>query len=148
MEIISTFPTLAKRNLVNIVTEIIYQCPLCGQGSNRDFDSRLFRDYLVQNRICNHCGLVFQSPRMESTELDEFYASEYRKIYQGGENPKSKDLAIQKDRSTALLQFVIGTVPKLDRHLDIGCSAGYLLKKIDENSKIGNLASFSNLSIS
>ena len=107
--------------------ETVDFCPLCHHENGHHFDTRQFRGYTVQNRICAHCGLVFQSPRMNSAELDEFYNSEYRKMYQGDEGPNAKDLLNQRERASVLLNFTQDTISKVDRHLDIGCSAGTLL---------------------
>lgn len=64
---------------------------------------------------------------MSSIELDEFYATEYRQIYQGDQGPTQKDLQTQKGRAASLLKFMSDSVSNVDRHLDIGCSAGILL---------------------
>ena len=102
-------------------------CPLCRHETSHHFDTSQFRGYTVHNRICANCGVVFQSPRMSSAELDEFYATEYRQVYQGEEGPTQKDLQTQAGRAKSLLGFVMNTVPQVVRHLDIGSSAGILL---------------------
>ena len=76
--------------------ENITHCPLCKHENSQLFDQRQFRGQPVQNRLCANCGLVFQSPRMTAAELDEFYAHEYRQVYQGEEGPTEKDLFVQK----------------------------------------------------
>ena len=103
-------------------------CPLCHHESSQHFDTRQFRGHPVTNRVCDNCGLVYQSPRMSTIELDEFYATEYRQIYQGEEGPTSKDLRTQVGRASALLKFVSDFVPGVRRHLDLGCSTGILLE--------------------
>jgi 2-polyprenyl-3-methyl-5-hydroxy-6-metoxy-1,4-benzoquinol methylase len=65
---------------------------------------------------------------MSAAELDEFYATEYRQVYQGDAAPILKDLQNQTGRANSLLGFVDDTVAQVKRHLDIGCSAGLLLK--------------------
>jgi len=107
--------------------ENVKNCPLCHHETSRHFDTCQFRGHTVHNRICANCGLVFQSPRMSSAELDEFYATEYRLVYQGDEGPTQKDLRTQKGRAESLLAFVSAAIPEVTRHLDIGCSAGILL---------------------
>ena len=105
-------------------------CPLCGSLQSHIFDQRKFRDLNVTNRICNRCGLVYQSPHMSDEELEAFYQREYRQLYQGSEGPNPKDLAIQRGRANALAQFTRSLVPGAARHLDIGCSAGLLLERM------------------
>jgi SAM-dependent methyltransferase len=70
---------------------------------------------------------------MTAEELDDFYAREYRQFYQGDEGPTSKDLDIQTRRAASLLHFTKGNLSKVERHLDIGCSAGVLLKIFQNN---------------
>jgi trans-aconitate methyltransferase len=65
---------------------------------------------------------------MDSNELDAFYASEYRQVYQGEEGPNPKDLLNQEERASTLLSFAVDEIPSITRHLDIGCSAGCLLE--------------------
>jgi 2-polyprenyl-3-methyl-5-hydroxy-6-metoxy-1,4-benzoquinol methylase len=109
------------------MSETIQQCPLCQHQTSQPIDTRQFRGHTVSNRVCAHCGLVFQSPRMTAAELDEFYATEYRQVYQGDKGPTQKDLQTQKGRASSLLGFMVDSVSKVERHLDIGCSAGILL---------------------
>jgi 2-polyprenyl-3-methyl-5-hydroxy-6-metoxy-1,4-benzoquinol methylase len=101
----------------------------------------VFREQPVTNRICKACGLVFQSPRLAEAELEAFYERQYRQLYQGEEGPIAKDLSIQEKRAEGLLAFLrqnasdlfdAGRPKALLRHLDIGCSAGSLLKRFRE----------------
>ena len=112
------------------MSETVRKCPLCQHELNNLFDISQFRGYEVQNRICNNCGLVFQSPRMSSEELERFYESEYRQIYQGEEDPSEQDLLTQEGRASALLEFIVAPITGINRHLDIGCSAGILLETV------------------
>jgi SAM-dependent methyltransferase len=124
----------------------VQNCPLCNGTSSTLFDQRIFREILVSNRLCLECGLVYQSPRMSDEELEAFYEQEYRQLYQNSQEPSAKDLATQAGRAQSLLSFFTGAVaaddsvldvdrPTLNvrhltvnRHLDIGCSAGLLLQ--------------------
>jgi SAM-dependent methyltransferase len=112
--------------------ETVQHCPLCGATQSELFDYRLFHDQPVNNRLCEYCGLVYQSPRMTEEELDRFYAYEYRRLYQGGEGPSPKDLAVQRARAGALFSFTQTDVKKVSYHLDIGSSAGLLLQRFQE----------------
>ena len=107
-------------------------CPLCGSQQSSHFDQRKFRDQRVTNRICSVCGLVYQSPRMSEAELASYYEREYRLEYQGGEGPNAKDLATQRGRAESLTRFLKGKLATVNRHLDIGCSAGILLQHVHE----------------
>lgn len=108
--------------------EEMKRCPLCGNSTSRLFDQRKFRNQFVINRICQGCGLVYQSPHMTDIELQGFYEAEYRQMYQGEEGPTVKDLGVQRERAQVLDTFTRQYVKNIDRHLDIGCSSGYLLQ--------------------
>ena len=113
--------------------EILRICPLCEQDKFSVFDQRIFRGYEVTNVLCSNCGLVFQSPRMEASELEDFYQDEYRTAYQGQEGPSDRDLRIQKMRAENLVNLLKDTgTERVARYLDIGSSAGLLLEEIQD----------------
>jgi SAM-dependent methyltransferase len=109
--------------------ETVSHCPLCNSDRSRLFDQREFRSQAVTNRVCLNCGLVYQSPRMTEAESAEFYAAEYRRMYQGDEGPNAKDLAVQRARADSLYEFTHRVAGSVTRHLDIGCSSGLLLQR-------------------
>jgi SAM-dependent methyltransferase len=107
-------------------------CPLCGCEESTQFDRRIFHQLEVTNRICKWCGLVYQSPRMSSVELDNFYQAEYRRLYQGKEDPIQKDLVVQRKRAEATLPFARKYITSVSQHLDIGCSTGLFLQNFQQ----------------
>lgn len=118
--------------------EEVLLCALCGSDRSAPFDQRQFRGHQVTNRICLDCGLVFQSPRMTAAEAEIFYAAEYRRLYEGSAEPTARNLKVQQKRAEALLAFIRPLLPKLKRHLDIGCSLGILLQRVQ--AEYGNQA--------
>ena len=108
--------------------ETVDKCLLCNAGSSHLFDQRTFEGRMVENRICKACGFVYQSPRMTTAETNDFYAAEYRKLYQGSSDPNLKDLAVQKQRAEWLASFTRKHVKQVARLLDVGCSAGLLMQ--------------------
>lgn len=113
--------------------DIVSNCPLCGSDSWSTFDQREFRGFRVVNVLCSHCGLVFQSPRMTSQELEAFYQNEYREIYQGTDSPTEKDLKIQEARAGNLVDLLKAMgIEHVARYLDIGSSSGLLMKAVQE----------------
>lgn len=111
--------------------DIFSNCPLCGSNSWSTFDRREFRGFPVVNVLCSYCGLVFQTPRMTSQELEAFYQNEYREIYQGDEGPTKKDLKIQEARARNLVDLLKALgIEQVARYLDIGSSSGLLMKAI------------------
>jgi 2-polyprenyl-3-methyl-5-hydroxy-6-metoxy-1,4-benzoquinol methylase len=107
--------------------ETVMECPLCSSRRNKPFDQRIFRGFTVENCICLDCGLVFQSPRMNETEMAVYYQAEYRRTYQGTEGPIARDLVVQTARARSLLDFVLSKISSVKRCLDIGCSTGLIL---------------------
>lgn len=103
-------------------------CPLCGGTESSLFDRRDFRGHQVTNWLCTRCGGVYQYPRPGGRALEAFYAQGYRQLYQGSEGPSPKDLAVQEERAAALQDFVQRHGARFSRHLDIGSSAGTLVK--------------------
>jgi SAM-dependent methyltransferase len=108
-------------------------CPLCGGTESRLFDRRDFRGQPVINWLCNRCGCVYQYPHLSGNALNDFYEQEYRQLYQGSAGPSPKDLAVQAERAFALRDFVQRHKARFSRHLDIGSSAGILLKQFQES---------------
>jgi 2-polyprenyl-3-methyl-5-hydroxy-6-metoxy-1,4-benzoquinol methylase len=116
---------------ITSMSEIVNFCPLCG-GQSRPFNRQKFRGRDVINRVCRHCGLVYQSPRMSEVDAAEFYQAEYRQVYQGNENPIAKDFTTQTARAESLVGFVRTYVTSVSRHLDIGCSTGLILQHFNK----------------
>ncbi len=108
--------------------EVVKSCSLCGSSHSTLFDQRSFRGRVVTNRICLHCGLVYQSPRMTEVESTAFYASEYRQFQEGANDQTARNISIQNARAVSLKEFVQPVLPNISRHLDIGCSLGILLQ--------------------
>jgi 2-polyprenyl-3-methyl-5-hydroxy-6-metoxy-1,4-benzoquinol methylase len=122
----------SARKYSSAMSTTINQCVLCGHHQSSLFDERMFRGVPITNRLCSHCGLVFQSPRPSDQDLQKFYEEEYRQVYQGDSGPSQKDLFIQRGRADSLLAFVRNQDIEPKLHLDIGCSAGLLLSKFQE----------------
>jgi SAM-dependent methyltransferase len=103
-------------------------CLLCGSQQSVIFDTREFHGLRVTNRLCQKCGLVFQSPRMTEAESKVFYTDEYRLLNEGNVEPTARNISAQKARVESLLAFVQPNIETATRHLDIGCSMGILLQ--------------------
>jgi 2-polyprenyl-3-methyl-5-hydroxy-6-metoxy-1,4-benzoquinol methylase len=110
--------------------DTVISCPLCQENTSSVFDQREFRSIPVTNRLCQSCGLVYQSPRMTQPESQAFYEAEYRRLYQGQEGPSAKDTIVQSARAKKTLAFISPHVKRCSYILDIGCSTGALLQNI------------------
>ena len=112
--------------------EEILNCPLCNSPKKSFFEEILDSDRQVKFQICRRCGLVYQSPRMEDSELVKFYEHEYRIQRQETEDPIEKDLQMQDARARAVLRMVLPHLPAVTRHLDVGSSSGAFLQRFHE----------------
>lgn len=110
--------------------EVVDRCPLCGSDGGRHalFEEHAWERGLLRYQICENCGLVFQSPRMDEGQLASFYASGYRTLVQGTEEPTLKDRRVQGARARHLVAFSRPHLQGVNRHLDIGSSTGALLE--------------------
>jgi SAM-dependent methyltransferase len=70
---------------------------------------------------------------MDESELEQFYAREYRIERQETEDPIDKDLQMQDARARSILEMVQSHLPVISRHLDIGNSSGALLQRFNEH---------------
>jgi SAM-dependent methyltransferase len=109
---------------------VVDLCPLCGYEHHEPFETFNDGSFTLTYQMCSNCGLVFQSPCMDSHELARFYVSGYRQSVQGTEEPTNKDLRIQAGRARHQLQLLKPIVPTVSRHLDIGSSSGAFLKML------------------
>ncbi|MFH1523826.1 MAG: class I SAM-dependent methyltransferase [Chloroflexota bacterium] len=117
------------------MSESIRKCPLCGGEHSIIFDRREFRSHTVINRLCQNCGLVFQSPRMTEAELAGFYLEEYRRLQEDSMTPTARNVNAQTARAESLCDFSRPILPLINRHLDIGCSTGILLQHFQRTYK-------------
>ncbi|MGD8822306.1 MAG: class I SAM-dependent methyltransferase [Anaerolineales bacterium] len=110
------------------MTETLENCPVCS-GPHQAFESWLDSEQALAYRVCERCGLVFQSPRMSESELASFYAQGYRTLVQGTESITDKDLRIQTGRARHLIEVLQHLRILPTEHLDIGASSGILLQQ-------------------
>jgi 2-polyprenyl-3-methyl-5-hydroxy-6-metoxy-1,4-benzoquinol methylase len=110
------------------VSEALSACPLCTDDRSKFFEEIKFRGQNVTYRLCEHCGLVYQSPRMTQAETSAFYAQEYRLLNEGSALPTRRNLANQRGRAASLQAFSKPSISAIRQHLDIGCSTGSLLQ--------------------
>lgn len=107
--------------------EVVARCPSCERTRMRRFARADHLGISLYYQICCYCGLVFMSPRFSEEQLKNFYVEEYRRLYNGEAGPTKSALEEQHARAAHLGEIVGAEIPKVDSHLDIGCSAGELL---------------------
>ena len=107
-----------------------YPCLLCGHEEFSHLLELVDRHRLpVSLSVCQRCGLRQLNPRMDDAGLEQFYASDYYKLYSMDKRAKSEKWVKRKQGiATGILDAVEKHRP-LDglRLLDIGCGHGFLI---------------------
>ena len=115
-------------------------CPVCGvSSSGLVVGTRGRFDMNVRNIACDHCALVYQSPRPGQQAMAEYYATSYREHYSdiayreadgGSAMPGDAQFEAIKDswhQAQANNARVLGETKAGDRVLEIGCRHGRTL---------------------
>lgn len=105
----------------------VAMCPLCLSEERRTFEVTQDSGFTLRYSICRYCAFVYQNPRMEAEALGNLYEGEYRVIVQGSEGPCAKDVRFQLARAYNQVRMLSDLLPKVARHLDVGCSSGALM---------------------
>ncbi|HEX2670094.1 MAG TPA: class I SAM-dependent methyltransferase [Polyangiaceae bacterium] len=120
-------------------------CPVCGiSSSGIEVGTRGRFDMSVRNIACDHCALVYQSPRPTQQAMAEYYANQYRDHYSdiaygapsgGFAVPGDAQFEAAKDSwhvSQASKAQALGETKPGDRVLEIGCRHGRTLALMRE----------------
>lgn len=119
----------------------VKNCPVCGSPNHIPYHTAVGRPLLqakspvgnvpaypvIEYVSCINCGMIWQTPRLDSKALVKFYASGfYRTIMSMTEEQMDKD---EMERSLSVFNTVNQLLEHhtLLSHLDVGCSRGYLL---------------------
>jgi polysaccharide pyruvyl transferase WcaK-like protein/SAM-dependent methyltransferase len=88
-------------------------------------------------KICMNCGLIFLSPRMDDTELQEYYLSnEFSKEFRGEEERTQRRLEFLQNRAATRWNFVKEHFNEGDKFLEIGCSSGEFMYFASRKAKV------------
>ena len=117
------------------MSELLTSCLLCSQPG--PFDEFFVYRHKVRPtlywELCPSCGAVFANPRPTQAELDGYYKAEYRQQVAGNSSPQLRNLNEELLRANRLHWFLRRFVYTIERHLDIGSSAGLLLAEIQHD---------------
>lgn len=128
----------------------VEQCPVC-QSTQRDrWPERGFAPIMRTDAMeisgllvvvastyyeCMECGVVYQNPRPSNDELYKFYSTgAYRMSLGISPEQIDTDEYLRSTRVNATLREY-GISP--DKHLDVGCSRGYLLEQVNAQKQVG-----------
>lgn len=129
-----------KEQIERKIKEGIYSfeevpCCVCG-GRNFELLSEKDRYGLsAPVVICRDCGLIQTNPRMTQEAYDQFYDTEYRKLYEGKDNPTEEFFEFQYERGRRIYQYLKNSF-KIDlinlKVLEVGTGAGGILQYFKE----------------
>lgn len=120
----------AKRRIENKGYPIEnYECE-CG-ATEEAFEILAEKDrYGLKSRtvICRKCGLVMTNPRMTQEAYDDYYNTEYAKLYRNQLIPDEEYFEERIERGKVIYDYIVGEVDnKFNAVLEIGCAAGAIL---------------------
>jgi SAM-dependent methyltransferase len=120
-------------------------CPVCGvSSSGLEVGTRGRFDMSVRNIACDHCALVYQSPRPSRQAMAEYYAAGYREHYgevgyplaSGGSakpgDPKYPGALDSWHRTQAHNARLLCETKSGDQVLEIGCRDARTLRVMQE----------------
>lgn len=111
-------------------------CPWCGNPSEKTY-LRVKDHFLSQEMFdiieCEHCGLLFTTPRPEPTVIGKYYQSENYFSHQENKNglvPRLYEF-VKSFNIKNKVNMAIGGLPK-GKLLDIGCGVGDFLVQVKQ----------------
>ena len=107
----------------------IKACPLCEGQESVIFDQRTEHGIGITNRMCLHCGLIYQNPHMDNDSLKRYYQKIYERQHQRVQGVSMREIEIQRRRAHHLLDRLAKYATSFTHHLDIGSSTGMLLEQ-------------------
>jgi SAM-dependent methyltransferase len=81
--------------------------------------------------ICRRCGLMYLNPRWSAEAYARFYEEDYRRLMGESSSPREAMLR-QRVHGATILEFCRDFVPRGGQVLDVGCSAGGVLRAFRE----------------
>ena len=106
-------------------------CCVCGETDFEELASKDRYGLTMPVVICRVCGLIQTNPRMSQAAYNEFYSSEYRKLYLGTEEPGSAYFAKHYRRGQQIFEYAAKHLPGEPSSLsvlEVGCGTGATLR--------------------
>jgi SAM-dependent methyltransferase len=112
--------------------EELTHCPICGGKTIPKFIHIETLDGIrsaISN--CLHCGQLFLNPRMTDEQTTRYYMGDYRnRVSDSDTGIEESNLTRQGWRAEVQIKAIVQTARKMDSMLEIGCSAGYLMREV------------------
>jgi SAM-dependent methyltransferase len=107
--------------------ETLTECPVCGWVDIPTIHRRVHYGIPANHAQCASCGQIFLNPRMTDEQTAAYYRGDYRDIMGGIQDD---DLRRQEKRARYQVGAIGSWLDGRKRCLEIGCSAGYLLRAL------------------
>jgi len=105
-------------------------CPICKIDHTEKLGEKDRYGLYYTTVICKDCGLIYTNPRMTQDSYNEFYNTEYRKLYGGVEKANDLFFTRQKVKGEKIYNFLKSNA-LIDFNnllvLEVGCGAGGIL---------------------
>ena len=122
---------------ITLDIERVLSCPGCNSARITGAITNAWGGGYIHYSICLSCGLQFLNPRMTDDQTKDYYAGTYRQAMYGPDGVDKDDLIRQEVRSRNQVnlcgQYILGA----NSHLEIGCSAGWLLHLVNAPRSVG-----------
>ena len=106
-------------------------CPCCNIPSNRVIAEKDRFNLPNTVVICERCGFLFTSPRMNQSSYNEFYNNEYRPLYVGESSAEFSFFLVQIKQGKRIHDYILKEIKDFDNDtkfvLEVGCGAGGIL---------------------
>jgi 2-polyprenyl-3-methyl-5-hydroxy-6-metoxy-1,4-benzoquinol methylase len=119
------------------IADEVYQfetvdCVVCGDSEATKIAEKDRYGLFFPVVSCKSCGLVRTNPRMNQASYNEFYNTEYRKLYVGQESPTGDFFKLQMQKGKLIYDYLEekGAFHKAKKDmfvLEVGCGAGGIL---------------------
>lgn len=128
---LKTCPVCKSRNFIKYPEIGTNPHVMCDVMPGVSIETAIITHYFV----CQDCHVIFQNPRMSDEELGKFYGKGYYRLYLNmTDEVKDND---EMHRAKVDSRTIMESIGKINSHLDIGCSRGYLLELVGADVKVG-----------
>lgn len=130
-------PAIDERPKLTLDIELVNACPACGSARITSSLTNAWGGGYIHYSICLACGMQFLNPRMTDEQTKDYYAGTYRRAMYGPDGVDAQDLIRQELRSRNQVTLCGPYILRAKSHLEIGCSAGWLLHLVAAPRSIG-----------